>query len=82
MSFTSLLHSKGCKVVIGDLGLTDEAKKLVDSTSGEVVHKKTDVTDWKQLEELFKFTEETFGAPDIVCPGAGECSAPVMKVTV
>lgn len=60
--------------MVGDLGLTDEAQKLVDSSSGKVVHKKTDVTDWKQLAELFTFTEDTFGAPDIVCPGAGKCS--------
>ncbi|KAF2095624.1 NAD(P)-binding protein [Rhizodiscina lignyota] len=71
LAFTTLLHSKGCSVVIGDLALTEDAKKLVECAAGKVVFKQTDVTNWKQLAELFSFTETKLGAPDIVCPGAG-----------
>jgi len=57
--------------VIGDLGLTPEAGELVSkSSSPKVQFKKTDVTNWSQLTDLFTFTEEKISAPDIVCPGA------------
>jgi len=36
-----------------------------------VVFKKTDVTNWVELNNLFTFTEKEFGTPDIVCPAAG-----------
>jgi len=59
--------------VIGDLQLNPNAQKLVGGTSGpdKVKFKKTDVTNWVDLSDLFTFTETKFGAPDIVCPAAG-----------
>jgi NAD(P)-dependent dehydrogenase (short-subunit alcohol dehydrogenase family) len=72
LEFVKLLQSKGCSVVIGDLQPTPEAETLTQSTfSAKVLFKKTDVTNWAQLAELFTFTEQALGAPDIVCPGAG-----------
>jgi NAD(P)-dependent dehydrogenase (short-subunit alcohol dehydrogenase family) len=32
---------------------------------------RTDVTVWKQLEQMFLVAEKEFGEVDIVCPGAG-----------
>jgi 3-hydroxybutyrate dehydrogenase len=58
--------------VIGDLQLTPEAQELTETKSpAKVLFKKTDVTNWAQLADLFSYTERTLGAPDIVCPGAG-----------
>lgn len=57
--------------MIGDLGLTLEAEELVSkSSSPKVQFKKTDVTNWSQLTDLFTFTKEKIRASDIVCPGA------------
>lgn len=72
LAFVRLLLQNGCNVVIGDLQLTADAQKLVESSSSsKALFKKTDVTDWIELTDLFTFTEKELGAPDIVCPGAG-----------
>ncbi|RAL12734.1 uncharacterized protein BO97DRAFT_451409 [Aspergillus homomorphus CBS 101889] len=76
LSFAKLLLENGCSVLIADLGLRPEAKSLVDqystSSSGpRAVFQQTDVTDWKQLEQMFEVAEKEFGEVDIVCPGAG-----------
>ena len=64
--------AKNCNVVIGDLKLTFEAQELVNNTEQpKLVFKQTDVTNWKELGELFSFTEKELGAPDVVCPAAG-----------
>jgi NAD(P)-dependent dehydrogenase (short-subunit alcohol dehydrogenase family) len=71
-----LLNKNNCNVIIGDLQLTFGAQELVDkaksSKSAKILFKKTDVTNWNALSALFEFTEKEIGAPDIVCPGAGE----------
>ncbi|TKA65783.1 hypothetical protein B0A55_09108 [Friedmanniomyces simplex] len=75
--FAKLLLSRGCNVVIADLGLRPEAQKLVDdysSTDGgkpRAVFVKTDVVQWPDLDNMFAVADETFGGADIVCPGAG-----------
>jgi NAD(P)-dependent dehydrogenase (short-subunit alcohol dehydrogenase family) len=76
--FVKLLNAKNCSVVIGDLHLTPAAQEYVSNTSEvqngssrKVLFKKTDVTVWKELEDLFAYTEKELGVPDIVCPGAG-----------
>jgi NAD(P)-dependent dehydrogenase (short-subunit alcohol dehydrogenase family) len=75
LAFVKLLHAKNCNVVIGDLRLTPDAQQVVSSASAQcsakILFKETDVTQWKQLSELFEFTEKSLGAPDIVCPAAG-----------
>lgn len=61
-------------MVIGDLQLTPEAQTLVDqskNSSTKVLFQKTDVSDWKQLESLFTFTEKELGIPDVVGLAAG-----------
>lgn len=62
--------------MIADLGLRPEAQAVVNKFSGDsgaarAIFQKTDVTDWVQLEELFKVAEREFTEIDIVCPGAG-----------
>ena len=76
LAFAALLLENGCNVVIADLGLRPEAQAVVNKFNGRsgtarAVFQKTDVTDWVQLEELFKVAEREFTEIDIVCPGAG-----------
>ncbi|KAF1840166.1 putative short chain dehydrogenase/ reductase [Cucurbitaria berberidis CBS 394.84] len=80
-SFATLLLSKGCNVLIADLSLRPEAQALLDTYSSKrdtssnqqprAVYVKTDVTNWPQLERMFRVGIEEFGVIDIVCPGAG-----------
>ncbi|KAF1998953.1 NAD(P)-binding protein [Amniculicola lignicola CBS 123094] len=76
-SFTALLLSRGCSVLLADLALRPEAQKLVDEYSTKTdgrpraVFLKTDVTDWTQLTRMFTVASEEFSTIDIVCPGAG-----------
>jgi NAD(P)-dependent dehydrogenase (short-subunit alcohol dehydrogenase family) len=62
-------------VVIGDLALTDGAKEVIKAAEqggeAKVLFQKTDVTVWKELEAVFKYTESELGVADIVCPSAG-----------
>lgn len=71
--FAKLLLSRGCNVLIADLGLRPEAQKLVEEyqTQPRAVFQKTDVTKWNQLERMFEVANKEFGGVDIVCPGAG-----------
>jgi NAD(P)-dependent dehydrogenase (short-subunit alcohol dehydrogenase family) len=76
LAFATLLLANGCNVLIADLALRPEAKVIVDkhssrSGSARAVFQKTNVIDWKQLEEMFTVAEREFGEVDIVCPGAG-----------
>lgn len=62
----------GAKVVIADLQLNQEAQKLVDASGSNTAFKKTDVTNWKDLNEAVKFSKEQFGStPDVYIAGAG-----------
>ena len=65
-------------MLIADLRLHQSAINWLDSipkqadSKPRVVFHKTDVTDWKQLEELFDvYAKEFGGTPFVVCPGAG-----------
>ncbi|KAJ1335926.1 15-hydroxyprostaglandin dehydrogenase (NAD) [Microdochium nivale] len=81
--FAKMLLSKGCSVMIGDLGLRPEAQALLDqyprsdsggSSSGKpaALFHKTDVRSWPQLSSLWAATLSAFsGRCDIVVPGAG-----------
>ncbi|KAK2589497.1 hypothetical protein QQS21_012826 [Conoideocrella luteorostrata] len=74
--FAKLLLSKGCNVVIADIGLRPEAEVLVSEHSGlqaspRALFAKTDVASWPDLTRMFEVTVAEFGGFDIVCPGAG-----------
>lgn len=81
LAFAQLLLRSNCNVVFADLALRPEAEEVVkahsDSSNGpRSIFQKTDVTDWVQLEAMFDVAEQTFGAVDIVCPGAGVYEPP------
>ncbi|KAH8819865.1 hypothetical protein F5884DRAFT_718559 [Xylogone sp. PMI_703] len=82
LSFVSLLLSKGCNVLIADLALRPEAERLVSEHSGtgvskaKAVFQKTDVREWKDLDQMFERAVKEFGGVDIVCPGAGVYEPP------
>lgn len=86
LALAAILLAKGCNVLFADLGLRPEAKKLVDShdkatnAAGRAVFKQTDVTSWKQLDEMFTTAETEFGDVDIVVAGAGVFE-PVRRTT-
>ncbi|QVM11445.1 hypothetical protein D8B26_006093 [Coccidioides posadasii str. Silveira] len=77
--FVKLLLEHGCNCVLADLALRPEAKELVlkySASAPRAIFQPTDVTDWSQLETMFKAAEEEFGEVDIVCPGAGVYEPP------
>jgi NAD(P)-dependent dehydrogenase (short-subunit alcohol dehydrogenase family) len=71
LEFVRLLQSQGCSVVIGDLQFPDEVKEIANKSGAKVLFKKTDVSVWTELADLFSFTERELGAPDIVALSAG-----------
>lgn len=77
LSFVKLFHSKGGRVLIGDLKLTKEAEAFMHATEasdrpGSVVYTNCDVLDWKALHSLISTSVKEFGdVPDVYCPCAG-----------
>lgn len=72
LAFAKLLASKGANVVVGDVQETTAFKKFQqEATSTKVLFQKTDVSSWKDLENLFKFTKSELGNIDLLCNGAG-----------
>ncbi|QYT06162.1 NAD-dependent 15-hydroxyprostaglandin dehydrogenase [Trichoderma simmonsii] len=82
LAFAKKLLSRGCSVLIGDLGLRPEAQELLKQYPHEpskapsasrpaALFKKTDVRSWPQLTELTRAAEAAFPQVDIVVPGAG-----------
>ncbi|KAF3035809.1 hypothetical protein E8E12_004785 [Didymella heteroderae] len=71
--FAKLLLEKGCNVLLADLSLRPEARRLTETytSTPRAVFQKTDVTDWTALETMFRVAAQSFGEVDIVCPGAG-----------
>ena len=72
LALSALAHSRGAKVLIGDLKLTPEAQKLVDSAPHEIKFQKCDVISFAVLKELISVSVREFGdVPDVVAPVAG-----------
>ncbi|KIW22112.1 uncharacterized protein PV07_12433 [Cladophialophora immunda] len=84
LAFVKLLFQAGCNVLIADLRLHSEAEEFINSigsrsdlaTKGSdgtrIAFHKTNVTVWKELENLFDVYKSEFGGvPYIVCCGAG-----------
>lgn len=73
LSFVKLCHSKGAKILIGDLKLTSEADDFIKKTGdGSVLFTQCDVSDWKALRRLITTSVEKFGeVPDVYAPVAG-----------
>ncbi|KKP02056.1 NAD-dependent 15-hydroxyprostaglandin dehydrogenase [Trichoderma harzianum] len=77
LAFAKKLLSRGCSVLIGDLGLRPEAQELLKQYPHEpskppsasrpaALFKKTDVRSWPQLTELARTAEAAFPQVDIV----------------
>ncbi|KIW33871.1 uncharacterized protein PV07_00686 [Cladophialophora immunda] len=85
LSFVRQLYAAGCDVLICDLSLHREAIAWLDtiqknatgpwkreSGGPSVAFRRTDVSQWNELEIAFQHYAEIFGGvPDILCPGAG-----------
>ena len=72
LAFAELLASKGANVVVGDVQESVAFRKLQQKTSGtKVLFQKTDVSSWKDLENVFRFTKSELGTVDLLCNGAG-----------
>lgn len=71
LALAKLSHSRGARVLIGDLKLTPEAQTFVDSTP-DVKFQKCDVTSRSELAGLNTTSLQHFGdVPDIYAPVAG-----------
>jgi NAD(P)-dependent dehydrogenase (short-subunit alcohol dehydrogenase family) len=89
-----LLLSKGTSVVVADLKLTPDAEALLAkypypsekpdlaTAPPSAVFRKTDVTDWTELQAVFDFTIERYGGVNIVVPGAGLFEPPASSFWV
>ncbi|KAG9786131.1 hypothetical protein ABEF93_001988 [Exophiala dermatitidis] len=79
LEFARLLLQHGTNVLFADLALRSEAQELVNqyqTTPNKAIFKRTDVTSWPDLNDMFKAAEQSFGSIDIVCPGAGVFEPP------
>jgi 3-hydroxybutyrate dehydrogenase len=76
--FARLLLEGGCNVLFADLTLRPESEKVLAQyqSKPKAVFQKTDVSSWKDLDQMFKTAIDAFGQVDIVCPGAGVFEPP------
>lgn len=66
-------------MLISDIALHHDASSWIDSleastsnSAPRIAFHRTDVSEWKQLEDAFSVYERQFGGlPDLICPGAG-----------
>ncbi|KAK0278778.1 hypothetical protein LTR35_009043 [Friedmanniomyces endolithicus] len=72
-ALVKLCHSKGARVLVGDLKLTKEAEEYVSQTSGHnVAFAECDVSSWKSLHNLITASVDKFSdVPDVYVPCAG-----------
>ncbi|KAK3115931.1 hypothetical protein LTR53_004262 [Teratosphaeriaceae sp. CCFEE 6253] len=73
LALVKLCHSKGARVLIGDLKLTAEAAAYIEQNSdGHIAFEICDVSSWNSLHDLISASVATFGdVPDIYVPCAG-----------
>ncbi|KIW92759.1 uncharacterized protein Z519_06607 [Cladophialophora bantiana CBS 173.52] len=72
LAFAKLLVSRGAHVVVADVQETPAFKDFQqEPKSTKVLFHKTDVSNWKDLERLFTFTNSELGPIDLLCNGAG-----------
>ncbi|KAK5121266.1 hypothetical protein LTR85_005432 [Meristemomyces frigidus] len=77
-AFAKLCHSRGARVLIGDLKLVAEAEQYVSQESeADVFFEHCDVTSWTSLHNLISASVRKFGnVPDIYAPVAGVFEPP------
>jgi NAD(P)-dependent dehydrogenase (short-subunit alcohol dehydrogenase family) len=72
LAFAKLLAKKGAHVVVADVQETPAFRIFQqEPKSTKVLFHKTDVSSWKDLENLFTFAKTELGPIDILCNGAG-----------
>ncbi|KAK5224290.1 hypothetical protein LTR47_009901 [Exophiala xenobiotica] len=72
LAFARLLASRGANVVAADLHETDAFKSFTnEKRRTKVLFKKTDVTDWDQLRDLFRYTKSNNYTVDLLANIAG-----------
>ena len=60
--FSKACHSKGDRVLIGDLKLTSDAEEYISKTSAsDFAFQKCDVSSWDDLHNLISASVEKFG---------------------
>ncbi|TKA33167.1 hypothetical protein B0A50_00720 [Salinomyces thailandicus] len=77
-SFARLCHSRGARVVIGDLKLTPEAQQYLSQVQGDTLaFEYCDVSSWQSLHGLISVSMMHFGqVPDVYAPIAGVFEPP------
>ena len=76
-AFAKACHSKGARVLIGDLKLTKEAEEYVSKSNGsDIAFQKCDVSSWDDLHNLISASVEKFkDVPDVLVePIHQQCS--------
>ncbi len=68
-AFAKLCHTKGARVILGDLKLTQEAEEYDAKDKSNIIFEKCDVTSWDDLHNLISASVKKFGdVPDIYAP--------------
>lgn len=77
-AFAKLCHSRGARVLIGDLKLVAEAEQYLSQGSDpHIAFEHCDVTSWSSLHNLISASVKRFGdIPDIYAPVAGVFEPP------
>lgn len=77
LAFARLALSRGARLLIGDLKLTDEAQAFVAASPGRVLFTQCDVSKRSDLENLVVESRKQFGStPDVYVAGAGVFEPP------
>ena len=83
-ALAKLCHTKGARVLIGDLKLTKEAEDYISTaSSSDIVFEKCDVTSWDDLHNLISVSVERFGTvPDVYAPVVGQVLISELELNV
>ena len=72
MAFVRLAVALDAKIIIADLRLTSEAEEFIQGFQKQIVFFRCDVTQWEDLQNLVKVSQEKFDdVPDVYVAGAG-----------
>lgn len=75
LCFARLLLAEGANVIVADLHRGRDSE-LYSKFPHQVRYKKCDVTNWKDLDDVFEFARSEFGGVQVLCSGAGVYEPP------